>query len=82
MEERPNNYLGLAIACILFCWPLGIPAIINAAKVNRLWDEGKNEQAKSASESAHRFGKIGLIVGIIVNALYLILMVTGAIGDF
>ena len=80
--ERPNNYLGLAIACIIFCWPLGIPSVVNAAKVNRLWDEGNYEEAQEASDSARSKGTTGLIIGIVINVLYFILVMAGAIGDF
>ena len=80
--ERPNNYLGLAIACIIFCWPLGIPSVVNAAKVNRLWDEGKYEEAQEASDTARSRGTTGLIIGIVINVLYFILVMVGAIGDF
>lgn len=74
-EERPNNYLGLAIACIIFCWPLGIPSIIKASKVNQLWDKGQYDEARNASSSARSTATTGLIIGIIVNVLYIILIV-------
>ena len=79
MEEKPKNYLGLAIVCILFCWPLGIPAIIKASKVNSLWDSGRFEEARTASASARKFATIGLIVGIIINVIYIILVATGEV---
>lgn len=80
MENKPNNYLGLAIACIIFCWPLGIPAIINAVKVNSLWDSGKQAEAFAASEKARKNATIGLIIGVIINVLYIILAATGALN--
>lgn len=83
--ERPNNYLGLAIASIILCWPFGIPSIVNAAKVNRLWDEGKYQEAQEASDNAHRRGKTGLIVGIIFYALYFtiyFILLAVTMGDF
>lgn len=74
-EDRPKNYLGLAIACIIFCWPLGIPSVVNASKVNRLWDEGRYEEAKVLSDKARSNATTGLIIGIIINVAYVIFTV-------
>lgn len=63
--ERPDNCLGKAIAALILCWPFGIPAIINAAKVNSLWDQGKQNEAIEASQKAAKFAKISIILGII-----------------
>ena len=71
--ERPNNYLGKAIAALILCWPFGIPAIINAAKVNSLWDQGKQNEAMEASQKAAKFAKIAIILGIIGAVISLIL---------
>lgn len=47
------NYLWQSIAVtILCCWPLGIPAIIYAAKVDGLKARGELAAARAASDSA------------------------------
>ena len=52
----PDNYLVWAILVTIFCfWPFGIPAIVNAAKVDKLWMLGDKEGAVQRSESARRW---------------------------
>ena len=67
---KPANYLVWSIiTTVLFFWPLGIPAIVNAAKVNRLWDQGRHDEARAASGRARGFAKASCIVGIILITL-------------
>ena len=73
---QPSNSMGSAIAALILFWPLGIPAIINATKVNSLWAQGQYEAAHTASAKAAKFGRIGVIVGValqILNILYVFL---------
>ena len=62
---RPVNNLGKAIAAIVLFWPCGIPALINATKVDRLYNEANYEAALNASRQAGKWGKIGIILGAI-----------------
>lgn len=56
LHSRPNNYLVLSILATIFCcWPLGIPAIIQASKVNTKYAEGDYEGAKNASNLAKKW---------------------------
>lgn len=64
--------MGLAIAGTIFCWPFGIPAIVKAAKVDRLWNEGRYNEAVSMSSSARKNGMLALILGIILNVVVFI----------
>ena len=74
--EKPNNRLGQAIAlAIIFCVPLGIPGIVNAAKVDALWKEGKYEEARSASRKANMWSLIAMGAGILFIFLYIFLIV-------
>ena len=66
------NYLGLAIAALILFFPLGIPALIKSIRVNTLQNQGKIDEAIATSKSAHKFGKLGIIIGAIVIALYII----------
>lgn len=47
-----SNYLAWAIVCIFLCWPLAIPAIVYASKVNNLIAMGDYEGAMNASKNA------------------------------
>lgn len=74
--EKPNNRLGQAIAlAVIFCVPLGIPGIINAAKVDALWKEGKYEEARSASRKANMWSLIAMGAGILFIFFYIFLIV-------
>ena len=70
--ERPQNYLGKAIAGVILCWPFGLPGIINAAKVNSLWNQGRQEEAIAASKSAAKWSRSAIILGIIFYVIYTI----------
>ena len=57
------NYLVPAIISIFCCWPLAIPAIIFATRVNSSLAAGNNAAAQEASAQAKKFMKLAFIVG-------------------
>lgn len=72
------NYLWQAIAVtILCCWPLGIPAIVYAAKVDSLRNAGNVPAALEASANAKKWCIIALCSGLVVMVLYVLVMVGG-----
>lgn len=83
MEQKPDNLLVWSIlVTILCCWPLGIPAIINSAKVDKLWMAGDKLGAYEAAKKAKTFCFISLGVGIFVFVVYFISMVAlGVLGE-
>src|ERR1044071_3545531 len=66
------NYLVPAIISIFCCWPLAIPALINATKVNGFVAAGNMAAAQEASEKAKKFMKLAFIVGVICWVLVII----------
>ena len=71
----PENNLAWAIvSTLLCCWPLGIPAIINAAKVDRLWANGYREEAIEAANNAKTWAKRSLYAAIAVWLVYVIFL--------
>lgn len=68
------NYMVPAIISIFCCWPLAIPAIIFAAKVNGLVAAGDTAGAQDASKKAKMFSFIaiglGLVWWIIIGLFY------------
>lgn len=63
---RPKTWLVESILItILCCLPFGIVGIINAAKVNSLYDQTLYDQAARASANAKKWCMFGLIAGII-----------------
>lgn len=72
-NEKPNNYLALAIiSTILCCWPFGIPAIINASKVDGLWLSGHQDEAYEAAAKAKKWSIISMVCALVFWIIYVI----------
>ena len=70
-QNKPNNMLTWAILCtILCCWPFGIPAIVNAAKVDRLWSEGDYEGSRKAAGNAKTWFWMSFAFGLVIGIFY------------
>ena len=67
------------IATILCCWPLGIPGIVYAAKVDGLWDKGDYAGAAEASRKAKAWSIASAVTGGVIVILYIILIAVGAV---
>ncbi len=67
------NYLWQSIVVTIFCcWPLGIPAIVYAAKVDSLKARGDIAGAMAASASAKTWCWVTFGVGLAVVLIYLL----------
>ena len=77
----PENHLTKAIILtILCCWPLGIPAIVNAAAVNNAYIAGRYDVALHKSQEAAKWCKYCLIAGVVFWGLYIIFIAIYAIA--
>lgn len=89
MEEQnrpcPETNLVWAILCtVLCCLPLGIVAIIKATSVEKLWFQGRHEEAIKASDDAKKYSIIGAIVaavGIVIYILFYVIVIAAAVGS-
>lgn len=71
----PDSHLSGAILSTIFCCPpLGIVAIVKAAKVNSLYHRGRYDEAERMSDSASRWVNATVIAGIVFNLLYFLLV--------
>lgn len=71
---RPKTWLVESILItILCCLPFGIVGIVNAAKVNSLYDQGLYDESIRVSKNAKKWAKFGLIAGI-VYLIFVIIM--------
>lgn len=76
---KPDNNMLWAILCTLFCClPLGIVAIINAAKVDGLYRSGDYYGAQEAADNAKKYAQYGFAFGIIVFVIYFFIGLAGA----
>jgi hypothetical protein len=79
--ENIPNYLWQAIAVtVLCCLPLGIPAIVYAAKINALVASGQIDAAKEASAKAKMWCWISFGLGIVTTLASIIMNVLVAFG--
>ncbi|MDE3720308.1 CD225/dispanin family protein [Nocardiopsis sp. N85] len=79
----PDNGLTWAIVAIFCCWPFAIPALINATKVNDLWNRGDQAGALEAQAQAKKWTKwafisAGIMWGLIIVFYILIFVLFGA----
>ena len=75
IPPRPHNFLWWAILSTIFCaWPFGIPAIINAAKVNPAYNRGDYDQAQSHAKSARTWSLVSTLVGVGIITIYIIIL--------
>ncbi len=63
--ERVPNYMVWSIICIFLCWPLAIPAIVFAAKVDTLLSVGDVAGARAASGKAKGWATAATVVAVI-----------------
>jgi Interferon-induced transmembrane protein len=64
-----DNNMTMSIVSIFLFWPLAIPAIINASKVNTLLQQGDYGGAQQAAAESKRWSKLAIIIGIAWIAL-------------
>lgn len=74
--SMPDSGLTYAILVTIFCcWPFGIPAIVQAAKVGGLWRSGQYSQARAMAARSKYWSTWSLVLGIIsaiVNTFLLV----------
>ena len=73
----PNYLWQSIVVTVLCCWPLGIPAIVYAAKVDNLVTQGRHGEALEASRSAKTWCWVAFWCG---AAPLLIFLLAGAVG--
>ncbi|MGE9267714.1 MAG: CD225/dispanin family protein [Verrucomicrobiales bacterium] len=80
----PPNYLWQSIVCTIFCcWPLGIPAIVYAAKVEGLHSRGDAAGALDASKKAKTWCWVSFGCGLAFILIYVgLVMAGGMAGEF
>lgn len=63
--QNIDNNMTMSIVSIFLFWPLAIPAIINASKVNPLLQQGDFAGAQHHADESKKWSKLALIIGII-----------------
>lgn len=69
---RPDSHMTKAIVGMFFFWPLAIAALVNATKVESLWNQGATTEALVASRRADSFGTWSIVLGVIIPIVYFV----------
>lgn len=81
-ERCPDNYLAWSIITTLMCcWPFGIPAIVNATQVDKLWAQGDKIGALEKSKNAKKWCWVSFGCAIGFWILYMILIFGGVMAE-
>jgi hypothetical protein len=64
--QQVDNNMTMSIVSIFLFWPLAIPAIINASKVNSLVAAGDIAGAQAAAAESRKWSKLALIIGLVL----------------
>jgi len=59
-----DNNMTMSIVALLLFWPLAIPAIMSASKVNPLLQQGDFAGAQAAAADSKKWSKLSLIIGL------------------
>ena len=82
-QQQPvDNNMTMSIVAIFLFWPLAIPAIINASKVNPLLQQGDFGGAQAAAAESKKWSRLALIVGLIWYGVIVLCCVLMAVLNF
>ena len=74
-DNPPSSNLVLAIIGTALFFPIGVPALLKAISVSRLWKNGRRTEALAQSSSAKKLGILAMIIGAVVNTLIIIVSI-------
>jgi uncharacterized membrane protein len=60
-----DNNMVLSVVALFFFWPVAIPAVMNAVKVNGLLAKGDHVGAQDAALRARTFATVALVIGLV-----------------
>lgn len=78
-NKPDNNMVWAVLTTLLCCLPFGTYSIIQASKVNGLYNSGKYDEAQRMADEAKKWACIGAVTGVLRNFIYYLLMMA-AIG--
>ena len=81
-QPCPESNLIWAILCsAMCCVPLGVVAIFKASSVDKVWHQGKYDEAQKAANDAKKFSIIGAACSAVFVVLYIILVVVMTLAE-
>jgi hypothetical protein len=70
----------MSIVSLFLFWPLAIPALINAAKVNPLLQQGNYAGAQMAATESRKWSRLAIIIGLVWYGLVLVCCVIAVVA--
>jgi len=67
-----DNNMTMSIVSLFFFWPLSIPAIMNASKVQPLVQQGQYAAAQAALAESKKWSKLAIIIGCVWTGVVLL----------
>ncbi len=81
MGPPPKTWLVESILATVLCCILGVVGIIYAAKVENLWNQGRQVEAFEASKMAKTWTIVAAIIGISIGLIYGVLVAFGMVAS-
>jgi hypothetical protein len=75
-----NNNMTMSIVSLFLFWPLAIPALINASKVNTLVQQGDYNGAQAAAAESRKWSKLAIIIGLVWYGVVLLCCIFGGLS--
>jgi hypothetical protein len=82
--QQVDNNMTMSIVAIFLFWPLAIPALIGASKVNPLLQQGNYAGAQAAAAESKKWSKLALIVGLVswgISLLCCIILIVASVAS-
>ena len=81
IRKKPDDYLYQSIIVMFLCFfPVGVPALVFASRVNVLWEAGEYDRAESASRKAKNCCWVAFVLGVIGQTVgWITLFILGVI---
>ena len=76
-----DNNMTMSIVSIFLFWPLAIPAILSASKVNPLLQQGDYAGAQAAAADSKKWSKLAIIIGIVWFVVVIGCCLVGGLGS-
>ena len=70
--QNIDNNMTMSIVSLFLFWPLAIPALINATKVNPALQAGDYATAQHHANESRKWSKLALIIGLVWIGLVIV----------
>ncbi len=81
IPARPKSWLLESIIATLVCMPFGVVGLVNAVRVNSLYDQTLYEKSKRVSANAKRWTLIGFGISIFFITLIFLISQLGSLSE-